>query len=156
MGTLTGLADCESNKERQNESYLEATVRTECCTTVTRRRRVGEHRGRPTLSRQRRLGIARSLSRSTRLALAFFGKALVERTKIDHHALMSSAADLFHLVARRDLKFDSFSLDLDYLGFGTNIMTYGCSGKMPYIYRGCVCRKLDSAILMVKAAKDRS
>src|SRR5450631_4480982 len=35
-----------------------------------------------------------------RLALAFFGKALVERTKIDHHSLMSSAADLFHLVAR--------------------------------------------------------
>src|ERR1700686_2645799 len=84
----------------------------------------------------RRLGIARPLSRSTRLALAFFGKALVERTKIDHHALMSSAADLFLLVARGHLKFDPSSLDLDYLGFGTNIVTYGCSGKMPYIYRG--------------------
>src|SRR5450631_524223 len=70
-----------------------------------------------------------------RLALAFFGKALVERTKIDHHSLMSSAADLFHLVARRHLEFNSFSLDLDYFGFGTNIMTYGRSGKMPYIYR---------------------
>ena len=34
------------------------------------------------------------------LEFAFFGKALVERTKIDHHALMSSDADLFHLVAR--------------------------------------------------------
>ena len=34
------------------------------------------------------------------LELAFFGKVLVERTKIDHHALMSSDADLFHLVAR--------------------------------------------------------
>src|SRR5450631_2365176 len=70
-----------------------------------------------------------------RLALAFFGKALVERTKIDHHSLMSSAADLFHLVARRHLEFNSFSLDLDYFGFGTNIMTCGRSGKMPYIYR---------------------
>src|SRR4051812_38757005 len=69
-----------------------------------------------------------------RLALAFSGKALVERTKIDHHSLMRSAADLFHLVARRHLELDPFSLDLDYLGFRTNIMTDGCSGKMTYVY----------------------
>src|ERR1035438_6114233 len=62
-------------------------------------------------------------------------RRLDERTKNDHHALMSSIAHLSHLVASRHLEFDSISLDLDYLGFGTDIMTYGCSGKMPYIYR---------------------
>ena len=55
-------------RERPNESYMEATVRIKCCSTVARQRRVGEHRGRPTLPKQRRLGIARSLKRSTRLS----------------------------------------------------------------------------------------
>src|ERR1700676_1675231 len=84
-----------------------------------------------------------------RLAPVFFDTALVERTKIDHHSLMSSTADLFHLVARRTLEFDCFSLDLDYLGFGTNIMTYGCSGKMPYIYR-----RTDRALTQIQKWPD--
>src|SRR5258708_34012604 len=73
---------------------------------------------------------------TARLAFAFLGKALVERMKIDHHSLMRSAADLFHLVARRHLEFDPFSLALDHLGFGTNIMTYSGSSNIPYIHRG--------------------
>ncbi len=81
--------------------------------------------------------------------LAFIGKALVERTKIDHHALMRAAADLFRLVARGDLEFDSFALDLDDLGFGPNLMTDGCSGKMPYIDRGA-----DRALAPVEIRPD--
>jgi hypothetical protein len=63
-----------------------------------------------------------------------FCKALVEQTRIDHHALVSSGADLFRPVVRRRPEFDSFSLDVDDPGFGANIMTCGCRGKMPYIY----------------------
>jgi hypothetical protein len=47
---------------------------------------------------------------------------------------MSTVADLFHLVARRHLEFNSFPIDLDHLGFGTNIVTRRRSCKVPYIY----------------------
>jgi hypothetical protein len=48
-------------KERQNESYLEATVGTERCNAVAWQRRVGERLGRLTLSKHWRVGLARSL-----------------------------------------------------------------------------------------------
>ena len=46
------------------------------------------------------------------LALALPRQPLVERGKIDHHALMGAAADLFGFVVRRDLEFDSLALNL--------------------------------------------
>jgi hypothetical protein len=50
------------------------------------------------------------------LLSALFGKALVERTKIDHNSLVRSAADLLIAVACRHFEVNSFSLDVDYLG----------------------------------------
>jgi hypothetical protein len=47
---------------------------------------------------------------------ALLGKALVERTKIDHNSLVGSAADLLVAVARRRFEVNSFPLDVDYLG----------------------------------------
>src|SRR4051812_25988850 len=68
------------------------------------------------------------------LTLSFLSEASVERGKIDHRSGMRSIADLFHLVARRNLELNSLSIDLDHLGFGTNFVTRRRSGKMPYIY----------------------
>ncbi len=63
---------------------------------------------------------------------------------------MRSAADLFRLVARRHLEFDSLALDLDDLGFGPNLMTDGRGGKMPDIDRGA-----DRALALLEIRPDR-
>ncbi len=57
--------------------------------------------------------------------LALPRQPLVERGKVDHHALMGAAADLFGLVVRRDLEFDSLALNLDDLGFGVDLVADG-------------------------------
>ena len=67
--------------------------------------------------------------------LALGGETLVERAKIDHHSLMKAVADLFRLVAGRNLEFDSLPFDLDDLGFGSNLVAHRRSGKVPDIYR---------------------
>ena len=48
-----------ATKERQNESYLEAAVRTERCNAVAWQRLVGERRGRLALPKQGRVAITR-------------------------------------------------------------------------------------------------
>ena len=75
-------------------------------------------------------------SKIARLTLALVSETLVERTEVDHRSLMSSVANLFYLVVRRHLELNSLSFDLDHLGFGANIMTNRCSGKVPDIYCG--------------------
>lgn len=67
---------------------------------------------------------------------ALDSETLVERAEIDHRSLMGSVSDLFYLIARRYLELNSLPFDLDHLGFGTNIMTDRCSGKVPYVYCG--------------------
>src|SRR5258708_9948801 len=74
-----------------------------------------------------------SLPLSARSPLALLRQPLVERGKIDHHALMGAAADLFGLVVRRDLEFDSLALNLDDLGFGADLVADGGGGQMPDI-----------------------
>src|ERR1700675_3492049 len=51
--------------------------------------------------------------RTVPLLPALFGKALVERTKIDHNSLVGSAADLLIAVACRHFEVNSFSLRSD-------------------------------------------
>ena len=48
---------------------------------------------------------------------------------------MKAVADLFRLVAGRNLEFDSLPFDPDDLGFGSNIVAHRRSGKVPDIYR---------------------
>jgi hypothetical protein len=59
--------------------------------------------------------------------LLFLRQPLVERGKIDHHALMGAAADLFGLVVRREPEFDSLALDLDDLG--VDLVAEGVAAK---------------------------
>src|ERR1700733_4278540 len=72
-----------------------------------------------------------------RLAMpAFAGEALIERAQIDHAPLVRSPADLFDLVVRRHLEFDSPAVDLDNLGFGANLMPQRRGSQMPHIDGG--------------------
>src|SRR6266852_4021163 len=86
----------------------------------------------------------------SRSPLALLRKPLVERGKIDHHALMRAGADLFRLVVRRHLEFDSFAMNLDDLGFGADLMADGRRGKMPDIDRGS-----DRALARIEIRPDR-
>ena len=52
------------DKERQNEIYLEAAIRTERCDAAVRQRRVGERGGRLAVPKQGRVGIARDQIRA--------------------------------------------------------------------------------------------
>jgi hypothetical protein len=63
--------------------------------------------------------------------LALPRQPLVERGKIDHHALIDAAADLFGLVVRRDLEFDSLALNLDELDFGATSWPTGVPRPAP-------------------------
>src|SRR4029077_5311778 len=65
---------------------------------------------------------------------ALFGKALVERTKIDHNSLVGSAADLLVAVACRYFEVNSFSLDVDYLGRRPHLVAYRRGSEVLYIY----------------------
>src|SRR6476660_9679229 len=56
----------------------------------------------------------RNIRPTVALGAPLFGKALVERTKIDHNSLVGSAADLLYAVARRHPEVNSLSLDVDY------------------------------------------
>src|ERR1700730_5076850 len=58
LGTFLPLGDWVFDKERQNEIYLEAAIRTERCNAAVRQRRVGERRGRLAVPKQGRVGIA--------------------------------------------------------------------------------------------------
>jgi len=82
--------------------------------------------------------------------LALPRQPLVERGKVDHHALMGAAADLFGLVVRRHLEFDSLAMNLDDLGFGADLMADGGSGQMPDIDRGA-----DRALARIEIWPDR-
>jgi hypothetical protein len=59
LGTFRPLGDWVFDKERQNEIYLEAAIRTERWNAAVRQRRVGERRGRLAVPKQGRVGIAR-------------------------------------------------------------------------------------------------
>jgi hypothetical protein len=61
--------------------------------------------------------------------LALFGKALVERTKIDHNSLVGSAANLLIAVACRHFEVNSFSLDVDHLGRRPHLVAAGVAAK---------------------------
>src|ERR1700682_5123623 len=65
---------------------------------------------------------------------ALFGKALIERTKIDHNSLVGSAADLLIAVACRHFEVNSFSLDVDYLGRRPHLVAYRRGSEVFYIY----------------------
>src|ERR1700743_1491278 len=73
---------------------------------------------------------ASTIRRST---LCFLGEPVIERTQLDHGSLMSSVADLFDLVARRNLEFDVPAFDPGYLGFGADFVTDRRSRKVPYV-----------------------
>src|SRR6476660_5447631 len=68
------------------------------------------------------------------LVAPLFGKALVERTKIDHNSLVGSAADLLYAVACRQLEVNSFSLNVDYLGRRAHLVAHRRGGEVLYIY----------------------
>ena len=68
------------------------------------------------------------------LLSALFGKALVERTKIDHNSLVRSAADLLVGVACRHFEVNSFSLDVDYLGRRPHLVACRRCSEVLYIY----------------------
>src|SRR5712672_600219 len=72
--------------------------------------------------------------RTVSLVAPLFGKALVERTKIDHDSLVGSAADLFYAVACRHLEVNSFSLNVDYLSRRAHLVAYRRGGEVLYIY----------------------
>src|ERR1700722_14240458 len=80
---------------------------------------------------------------------ALFGKALVERMKIDHNALVGSAADILIVVACRYFEVNSFSLDVDYLGRRSHLVAHRRSSEVPYIYCSadraftCVQKRFD-------------
>src|SRR5436309_7718495 len=59
LGTFRPLGNWVFDKERQNEIYLEAAIRTERCNAAVRQRRVGECRRWLAPPKQGRLGIAR-------------------------------------------------------------------------------------------------
>ena len=63
--------------------------------------------------------------------LALPRQPLVERSKIDHHALVGAVADIFGLLGRRDLEFDSLAVDLDDLGFGVDLVAEGVPSPAP-------------------------
>src|SRR5439155_21378654 len=86
--------------------------------------------------RSRGLGDPERQQRSDRrLLAAFFGKALVERTKVDHDSLVSAIADLLCAVAGRHLEVNSFALDLDDLGRRPYVAADRRGGGMAYIHR---------------------
>src|SRR5215472_14132675 len=80
---------------------------------------------------------------------ALFGKALVERTKIDHDPLVGSVADLLHAVACRHLEVDTSSLDVDDLGRRAHVVAKRRGGDVLYIY----CRA-DRAFTCVQIRPD--
>src|SRR4030095_1876999 len=82
--------------------------------------------------------------------LALLRQPFIERGKIDHHALMGAVADIFGLVVRRNLEFDSVAMNLDDLGFGADLVTDGGRGQMPDIDRGA-----DRALAVVEIRPDR-
>jgi hypothetical protein len=65
---------------------------------------------------------------------ALSGKALVERTKIDHNSLVRPAADLLVAVACRHLEVNSFPLHVDNLGRRAYLAAYRRGGEMFYIH----------------------
>src|ERR1700675_3833612 len=65
---------------------------------------------------------------------ALFGKALIERTKIDPKSLVGSPAHLLIAVACRHFEVNSFSLDVDYLGRRSHLVAHRRSSEVPYIY----------------------
>src|SRR6266702_2269538 len=76
----------------------------------------------------------RNVRLTVALLPALFGKALVERTKIDHNSLVGSAADLLFAVACGHFEVNSFSLDVDYLGRRAHLVAYRRGGEVFYIY----------------------
>ena len=62
------------------------------------------------------------------------GKALVERTKIDHNSLVGSASDLLIAVACRHFEVNSSSLDVDDLGRRTDLVAQRRGGEVFYIH----------------------
>src|SRR5689334_1059009 len=59
LGTFRPLTDWLFDKERQNEIYLEAAIRSQRCNAAVRQRRVGQRRRWLAGPKQGRLGIAR-------------------------------------------------------------------------------------------------
>jgi hypothetical protein len=62
LGAFQSLGYWVSDKERQNENYLKATVRTKQFNAVAWQRRVGERLEQLTLSKHWCMGLARSLN----------------------------------------------------------------------------------------------
>ena len=66
--------------------------------------------------------------------LRFFGKALIERAKIDHNSLVAPAADLVYAITCGHFKVDPFPLDPDYLGGRADFAAYWRGGQVFYIH----------------------
>src|SRR6516164_1586807 len=80
---------------------------------------------------------------------ALFGKARIERTKIDHDSLVGSATDLFCAIACGYFETNSFSIDFDHLGRRGHVATDRGSCEMSYIYR-----RADRALICIQEWPD--
>jgi hypothetical protein len=64
---------------------------------------------------------------------------------------MGAAADLFGLVARRDLEFDSLALNLDDLGFGVDLVADGAAKSRSGLFlnfRNFTCQRTQISSLI--------
>ena len=100
-------------------------------TAEVARSNIGEREGAPEF----RCLLSQDNVRPTlRRYLRFFGKALIERAKIDHNSLVAPAADLVYAVTCGHFKVDPFPLDPDYLGGRTHLAAYWRGSQVFYIH----------------------